>query len=441
VGIAGLVNYQHKLGQQKIHWNNALSIAEAGINYYRWHLAHDPEDFQDGTGEAGPYLHNYLDPYGEFNGQFELDITPPSSCSTIATIKSTGWTNDQPNITRSVQISYGKKSLSDFAFITNSDVFFGEDEVLHGTIHSNGGIRHDGTNDSKVTSAKETYTCTLSQGCLWPETKPGIWGDGQDSDLWEFPVSNIDFEALTMNLNDLKTEAETNGIYLEETGLGWHLNFKNDGTVDIYEVTRLENPISYYDIMGGWYRISWDIRNESFQSNATLPENCAIIFIEDNVWVDGDVDGRITLVAAKLPDIPSERPNIIINDNILYEEKNGDDALGLIAQNDILIPFYSPNTLEIDAVMLSQYGSVYRPFYISIWPWHWPYIFRDTLTTYGSIISNEKWTWTWFKNFVFSGGYDNTYTNYDPNLTFNPPPYFPTVDEYSILRWEDVTEK
>ena len=34
----------------------ALQIAEAGINYYQWHLAHYPNDYKDGTNENGPYI-------------------------------------------------------------------------------------------------------------------------------------------------------------------------------------------------------------------------------------------------------------------------------------------------------------------------------------------------------------------------------------------------
>ena len=51
----------------------AFAIAEAGIEYYRWHLAHAPAGFQDGTGHAGPYVHNYYDKDGNQIGQFTLD--------------------------------------------------------------------------------------------------------------------------------------------------------------------------------------------------------------------------------------------------------------------------------------------------------------------------------------------------------------------------------
>jgi hypothetical protein len=52
-----------------------LQIAEAGLDYYRWFLAHFPTDLQDGTASSSPYVHVYSDPEeGEF-GEFSLDIS------------------------------------------------------------------------------------------------------------------------------------------------------------------------------------------------------------------------------------------------------------------------------------------------------------------------------------------------------------------------------
>ncbi len=438
VGIASVVNYQYKLAQAKIAWHNALNIAEAGLNYYRWHLAHAPTDYQDGTAQPGPYVHDYLDPQGAVFGQYKLEITPPNLCTQNITIQSTGWTSAAPQTKRKLQIKYGKKSLANFAFITNTDAWFGSQETIHGLIHSNGGIHQDGTNDSQVTSARQTYTCTRSQGCSYSQTKPGVWGTGENNDLWSYPVSNIDFNALTVNLAALKNLATSSGIYLPQRGLGYHIRFKADGKIDVYRVTSLETPVTYYDMNGDKKRDSWDIdREEPYPDyfNYQLPSDCVIIFVADNVWVDGTVNGRVTIAAAKLPEVPNNRRNIIINGNILYQQKNGDDVLGLIAQQDIMVPFYSaPNTLEINAAMIAQNGSVYRPYY--------PNDIKDTITVYGSIITNQTWTWTWVSSGSWvTSGYQHTNTQYDSHLTYGPPPSFPSVDEYSILQWEEITEK
>ena len=76
------------VAQRTLSKEQAFQIAEAGVDYYRWHLAHSPSDFKDGTGDNGPYTHPFYDKNGERIGEFVLTITPPLTGSTIVTIKS-----------------------------------------------------------------------------------------------------------------------------------------------------------------------------------------------------------------------------------------------------------------------------------------------------------------------------------------------------------------
>ena len=79
-----------KSSRSAINRERAIQIAEGGVDYYRWHLAHAPQDFTDGTGVAGPYVHNFYDKDNVLIGTFSLSITPPQTGSTIVTIESTG---------------------------------------------------------------------------------------------------------------------------------------------------------------------------------------------------------------------------------------------------------------------------------------------------------------------------------------------------------------
>lgn len=439
VGLVSMVDMQRKLTVKKVSYNQAMQIAEAGLNYYQWHLAHAPNDFQDGTGQAGPYIHDYNDPYGSAIGQFSLSITPPGTgCNDAVSITSTGWTHESPNTKRKVRIQYGQQSLTSYAFLSNSDVWFGNDEIIHGPLHSNGGIRLDGSHDALVSSAKSTYTCGLMHGCFPAQTKPGIWGSGGNTNLWQFPAPSIDFNAITADLPNLKSLSQSQGLYYANLGQGYRVTFQSNGTFSIYRVKRLKNPVNYFD-GERFRRNSWDILEDEFIANRSIPSGCGIIFIEDHAWVDGVVNGKVTLVAAKLPENPASNRSIIINGNITYAAKDGTSVLGLIAQDSVIVPLYSaPNNLEINAALMAQKGSVARYYY---GPSYSPYHIRNSLTLYGSIISNKFWTWSWIEGTIIESGYQSTNTTYDPYLTYNPPPGFPKQGDYSILRWEDVTEK
>ncbi len=435
--MIGLVLLQQKLSNQEVAEIQALHIAEAGINYYRWHLAHDPDDYTDGTGQAGPYEHSYSDPTTGEIGTFSLEIDPPPEGSTVVTIRSTGWVNKYPNIKKKIEAKYGKPSLARFSFLTNTDVWFGSNEHVAGEMHSNGGVRMDGTNDSLVTSAKETYTCTYSHGCSQSgETKPGVWGSGPNSDLWKYPVPEVDFNSITLDLATLKQQAQSNGHYYSHQNYGYHIIFKNDGTYDIYLVTQLY-PSLYQvddsDFLHCLYRQE-RIQNEALIGNYSAPSN-GVIFVEDNVWVEGTVKGRFTLAAARFPDNPATNASIFINNNINYSARDGTNALGLIAQKNVVVPRHAPSTLTIDAVMLAQKGRVYRPYYCSGGS-----VIDNSIEIYGGIITNKIWTWTWVSGSTVIDGYINTTNIYDNYIKFSPPPHFPTDNEYQLISWEELPE-
>ena len=428
-GLFGFILLQHRQSLTKVAWSEALHLAEAGINYSRWHLLHSPEDYSFGG------IKNYAD-----IGQFELEITPPSGCSPAAEIISTGWTSSFPDIQRKVKIKHIKPSLAQYAFLTNSNVWFGAEESLKGPVHSNGGIRMDGSQNSLFTSAQETYLCGSEHGCSPAQEKPGIWGagEGQYQGLWEFPVPTVDFDLITQDLSFLKTEAQTSGIYISQpVDHGYHIIFKNNGTIDVFRVKKVKQKVWGWDGQE-WLHESNSIDTEEWQANYPLPSNCAPIFIENNVWVDGIVKGQATLVAAELPEKPNKMKKIIINGNIDYADS--DSVLGLISQKDILIPLYSPDNLEIKAALLAQKGHVFRYYYP---PWsdepYKTYAIRNQIRTFGSILTNKIWTFTWVdSNDNVVSGYRTTEMNYDSNLTYGPPPYFPTAGEYEFLGWEEV---
>lgn len=428
-GTLHWVGLQNKASIQRAQEESAFQIAEAGINYYRWHLAHDNDDYQDGTGGPGPYIHDYKDVSGNTIGQFSLEIDPPPVGSTVATIKSTGYLLANPNLKRKITSRVGIPSYAEYSFLTNTDVWFGDTEHVSGKMHANGGIRFDGTCDSIISSAKETYICKSHHGCGNKE-KPGIWGDGGPQGFWRFPVPAVDFNVITVNLAEIKSGAQNQGVYLAPSGAyGWHIRFKSNGTFDLYKVTKLQNLRWGYSTHQGWILSSDDIKTEVFQQNYSIPTN-GLIFVEDKLWVDGTVRGRVTVGSGRFPVNPDTYTTIVIPNNLVYTTKDGSDVIGLIAQKDILIPRFSPNVMEIHGALIAQNGATQRYYY--------PGNILDKLTTYGSLISNQVWTWSWVSGGgAIVSGYRNTYTTYDTNLIYAPPPSFPKKEEYEVLSWEE----
>lgn len=442
-----------KAGRQAVHRELAMQIAEAGIDYYRWHLAHAPTDYQDGTGAPGPYVHNFQDKDGNVVGTFTLAITPPPVGSTLVTINSTGRVTANPSVERSITTRLAKPSLARFAVLANATTRFGSGTEVFGPIHSNGGIRFDGLAHNIISSSVLNYddpdhgganefgvhTHVFPQDPFPPASVP------PRTDVFEagrqFPVPAVDFAGITSNLAQMKTAAQTDGFYRASSGsLGYHVVLRTNDTFDLYRVTSTTNPpngCTNFSNQPGWG--TWSIGAQAPLGNYPLPIN-GIIFLEDNVWIDGQINtARVTVVAAVLPDNPPSRKNIIINNDLLYTNYDGQDVIGLIAQNNINVGMISEDDLKIDAALIAQNGRVGRYYYSPSGGGSSnrcaPYDVRQVITLWGMIGSNQRYGF----GYVDGNGYQIRNLNYDANLLYGPPPSFPlTSDQYAILSWEEV---
>jgi len=436
-GVGGLVLVsltQYTAATRTETFERALAVAEAGAQYYRWHLAHDPLDFKDGTQNPGPYVHAISDPYGGTEGTFSLTITPPASGSSNVTIQSQGWLTSRPDIKRTIKARYGIPSLAKFSFLHNANVWFGSGLTVHGKVMSNGGIRMDGINDSTVQSAKQTYTCGSETGCSPTQTKNGVWGGGGPSSLWQFPVPQVDFNALVVDFSTMKTAAQTKGTYRGASGstYGYHLIFTSDGNYTIKKINAANNQKGW-SVENNCENLYQQITNETTIGTYSVAAK-PIIFLEDHIFVEGTLNGQATVVAARFP-IDLNNMNIWIPNNLTYIAKDGHSNLGLFAQNNIYYGLNVPNNFEIDGALLAQKGRIIRHDYNYSGCSNFANAVRNNLTIYGSVISNQKSYWN-FGTGPVSGFTTRTIT-YDSNLYFMPPPYFPTQGEYEFISWEE----
>lgn len=452
-----------KIARSTLYKEQALEIAEAGADYYRWHLAHNPSDFQDGTGTNGPYSHDFYDKDGNHIGHFILTITSPITGSTIVTIKSEGHVDLYPSIKRIIQTKLAIPSFAKFAIVADDFMRFGEGTEVFGPIHSNKGIRFDGIAHNLITSAVSSsydpdHTGNVEFGV---HTHVNVGGGINESfrsqeapptspvptrsDVFiagrQFPVPASDFTGMTSDLSTIKTKAQADGKYLAPSGaIGYHIVLKTNDTYDLYKVTNLTSATSNCSSnsnSGDSTWGTWSINSsngETLVGNYPNPNN-GLIFVEDNVWVDGKINtARITIAAGAFPDNVNTRKSIIINKDLLYTNYNGIDVIGLIAQQDITVGMVSNDTIRIDAALMAVNGRAGRHYYSS---WCSPYHLRTLLTLYGMIGSSKRY------GFAFTGthttGYSTRTIIYDANLLYGPPVSFPlTSDKYTTISWDEI---
>lgn len=437
--FSGFVISQKKVQTIKYNGARALSIAEAGLNYYRWYLAHNPDDITNGTGLPGPYVHTYADPEGSYIGEFSLDISSIERCGDIMSvdITSTGHTYADPDTEKIVYGRYARPTVAEYAYIINSNVWAGSDRTIIGPYHSNGGIRMDGTNNSTVTSGQETWTCTSSYGCGSSQTVDGVFGTGANSSLWTFPSVPIDFTGLTFDLAAMEASALASGRYFGDSGaFGYRVRFNSNDTFTIYPVTSVYS-YQAYNSTDGTHTARNVITGEGSGTTYSIPSDCSLIFVEDKVWLEGEVSSKVTIAAAEVGG-SGDGPSIILNDDITYSGSEG--GLLAIAENNVLVGLEVPDHMELNGIFVAQNGwfGRNRHYTSALSSSYDPYVCRDSLTMNGTIVSNgrvgTKWTGSGCGG--YSSGFNNRFNTYDRDLVEDPPPLTPeTSDTYQFIEW------
>ncbi len=238
---------------------SALSIAEAGINYYLWHMEHYPDDFcdlkykADGSvngeiadntckdkitkndtigknrpelvGFSGPYTHKYFDNSDEI-GTYNLYIKNPIETNGNPIIRSEGQLKSKGPV-KKIIVEIGTKVLTKYSVFAEgyksgtqpSVVNIPSTYTSYGPIHSNGPINFNGTMGSNqiVETAYQQWSLqgswsgndpTATQYADFKDCKPQyspqknflcppIWGSGTPKDnINKSPVASLDSKSI-----------------------------------------------------------------------------------------------------------------------------------------------------------------------------------------------------------------------------------------------------
>jgi len=493
VSILQYISAQMKFSLNRGHREEAFQIAEAGIYYYRWYLAHNTagktvQQIRDFWQNGNPYGVNttyedeYSDPGGGALGKYQIEVVAPDADSTIVMVKSTGWTYAEPGAKRIIQARLRRPSWSEYAVSANDNMRFGTGTTVYGKIHSNQGIRFDGTAYNIVSSSVDKYDDPDHNGANEfgvhthvnappgsgvndnfrtqeaPPTSPvptrtDVFKAGR-----QFPVATVDFGSLLSDLDYMKSQSQISGRgkYFDNAGYGRRIILKSSGTYDICTVNSYDtdtNGISDYVgvVTGASGSYASKNGNSCIVSSCCIGSDCpwirssnhnrgrceslknydiisnGIIFVEDNVWLEGTLDSKKLTIVANNTSSGAQANVFLGNNNLLYAHTDGREILGIIAQNDVEIIQNSQDLLTVSGALLAKNGRVGRNHYGSE-------DHRNTITVNGSIATNLRYGFA----YTDGTGYTNRILNFDNNLLYYPPPYFPTGSEYAIDLWDEL---
>lgn len=457
----------------------SFHIAESGIYFYRWYLSHEIEGLSQDDIDAmwatspslllgvdAPYVKDYLDNNGDKIGEVEVSITFPNPGNyNVVQINATGWRLDKPDVTRTIQSTLRRTVWSDFAVVSDAPVCFDQYWTINGKVMGNNGVHLDGVANNVVSSGVVTYDDTNPLHTN-PATSyydaDGVWTKSANpGDVFKagyrIGVSKKDFTGIVAHLQSIRNRSRSggndssgknaagDGYFFGDAGEGRQITLNADGTFDVCTVAEyvtntganMHSPKKYLknNGVGTCNTCSGQCLDPNLQG-LQLPD-VGVIFVEDNVWLQGTIDGqRISIAAASIPD-PSDNANIFITNHVSYTNYDGTDVLGLLAEGDFEILKDSPDNLQIDGAVLSQKGAITKPEYNPQCCGSGCTAGKNTIDIFGCVITKGGLQFSLHKEMCPALEIERTIT-YDNNLYLKPPPLFPADSFYYVDFWKEL---
>jgi hypothetical protein len=218
--------------------------------------------------------------------------------------------------------------------------------------------------------------------------------------------------------------------------------FRGDGTFDIYRVDSISWVWGKHIDTLQYEKDYHIINSETFLGNNAPSDDCKLIFIEDELWVEGEVQGKITIASADVTN-PNVDTTAILSDSITYTTTDGSDGLAVLAQDSVLIPLLSPDNMQLRGIFIAQKGYFGRNGYTTSGGYKVPsaynaYVKQTSLEMNGSIVSKGRVGTKWSGCGSYCSGYGDRENSYDRNLATDPPPLTPfTSQEYKFVEWKE----
>ncbi len=457
---------QGRYGRALYAREQAVNVAEAGLEYYRWFLAHNPLIMEDGVGLVSPYTHEVVDPEGGRIGEAEVTATANLACGAVqwVDLTSVGTADVSPQYERILAARYMRPSVAEYSAFLNQNVWAGSDRVISGPYFSNGGIRMDGSHNSTVQSSQATWQCDSSFGCSPTQTKNGVWGAGSNPALWSWApdVASFTFSNIGTEFSDMRTRAAAQGLLLENTRVrlagvqqgsthtsvgdsderGYRLVFNSDNTVSVYRVTDTDPAWSKHSGETAWYNDYHTITAQTLKGTYAIPSGCSLIYSDAKLWIEGVIDSKVTVLAANSGAFNAD---IILQGNITYATSNGSSGFTAIAERSVLVPLVAPENMTVRGVYVAQTGYFGRNYYTTSGNNDVPeslnsYVLLQSMTTIGTVVSNGRIGTKWMCGSpgVYCSGFENRIDTYDRLLAFNPPPFTPASSaDYELVLWRE----
>ncbi|HST13872.1 MAG TPA: hypothetical protein VLJ44_03345 [Gaiellaceae bacterium] len=404
---------------------------------------------------------------------YDLEITAPqtgSNHTNFVLITSTGKSNlatAAANNRQVVQMLMRPASIADFQMFSKGSVCYGDGANTNGKIYTQGNLYYSGTAYADLNAEQNIYLPPTSARSGDPCSTSGQNNTGRlISPAVQYNSSNIrsapelatkpDFSTFQVSLVNIKRAAQNaKGIYLTNGTTtstsppsAWQISFNSNGTLTYKSCRKTANPVQStqptcdgsVSNQGAVLGTDCSVSACAGSGTVAMPTNGAI-YSDQTVIIaggtssclSGGVSGGPTgsYVALTNASCVKGRVSIASGADIVMADDSGyvtpgQDVLGLLANNNFYIASWIPSnsSLNWSGASLAENGSWGQPSGV-------PNGKFDTMYHEGSIAQLQMGNGMQM--------FDTRYYNYDPNLLYLQPPWYPTLpNPYQVLLYRNL---
>lgn len=363
-----LAQYEAVSTGRQTRETKSMHLADGGINQYLYNIRQNPYYWQTNPT---------MGPTATEDGTWTVTAQAPTQTSPL-TLVAVATSGQVASRTTTITATVRYPTFADYSFMSNAGIDIGATADIFGKVRSNQYVDNAGTCWDEVIAAGDVRGAgTFKKG--YKEYQP-----------------SVDFGTVTTDLNTIKQTAIADNTYFAPTANpGYYLRV-GSGSFTAYYVTGGETTGNLTLTLIGAF---------------PLPARGGV-YVDDNVWVDGTLAGRLTIATPEV---------LRIKDNINYA--NNQSALGLIAQRNIAVMYWypgSPENLTVKAALLSQTADISAAFKSGYWRNSFTFVGSMSYATHSGFYSGGV------------GGYNSRSYTYDANLDVMPPPLFPVIRDGSL---------
>jgi hypothetical protein len=378
---------------RQLNMEKAMFVAEGGLEQAAQYI----------TAQRG-YLPNVVKNSGALGGG-TYDYTITKTGWRQYRIDSVGAVN---GLRRTVQVArVYNPSFAEYALWmhVNGVIYFIGGEQFFGHVHSND---------------KMWFSSQNGVGPIFHEiasTAQPDYGGSLDNVVFEkgFKLNAEEGQLADVDFSELRDLAGTLGLVL-------------DGYT---QITFNGDKLKITNTRMGWNNHNYVIGQDDliFIRNSTAGDSTTRSGLVD--LMGGQLDGRLSIVT---------EDDIQINDHITYKKdprtQPSNNALGLIAKDDVWVTTNAPNNLNIHAAILAtgQFANNDGSFGVINYNQGRS---RGALNVHGSIAQDVRGAVGTFNSSGPATGYYKNYS-FDPRFSTNAPPYYPVVsDKIRYVGWSE----